>query len=503
MQENGKKIAVNTIMLYIRMVVVMLVSLYTSRMVINALGVEDYGLYMAIGGFVALFAVISNSLSAAISRYITFELGKKEGRNVSGVFSASLFLQILIALLLLIVFGLFGLDFMEGYMRIPEYRLVATRYVFIFSLLTFSVSLLNVPYISMIIAYERMTAFAYIGVVEAIGRLAVAFFISYQSADKLVMLTFLLFLFSIVILLFYIGYCKIQFKDCKFVTNFRLSLIKEIFGFTGWNFVGAASGVLREQGVNLLLNIYSGLVVNAARGIAVQVSSAVSQFANSIITAINPQITKLYASGDKGAAVNLVLKGARFSALLLLYVVIPLMLETVWILETWIKVVPDYTVVFVRLVLINVAIDSLSSTMITLILATGTIRNYQIIVGGCLILNFPLSFFLLRNGVTPASVYWVSIAISVLCLNLRMLMLRKTLEFPVMRYVKEVLCRVFLVLAVSIFLPIYVSTLLQPSFMCMLLVFVSTLFSVSIASFAFGCEKEERIYVLRKFRLSN
>lgn len=500
MYKNSKRIAKNTILLYARMIVVMIVTLYTSRVVINALGIDDFGIYTAVGGFVAMFAVISNSLSAAISRYITFELGKKEGGCVTDVLSVSLFLQIGIGLLLLLVSFLFGLDFVEDCMTIPLERLHVAKYVFLFSVLMFVVNLLNVPFISMIIAFERMNAFAYIGVLEVLGRFGIAMYITQQECDKLILYSFLLFLYSLIILVFYILYCRCNFIDCKINIRPRFSLIKEIFSFTGWNFVGSASGVLRDQGVNLLLNVFYGLVVNASRGIAMQVSSAVTQFTNSFTTALTPQITKLYASGEIASSIDLVLKGARFSFFLVLLLVVPLMLETEWVLVKWLNIVPEHTVCFVRLVLINVAIDSLSSAMITLMLATGRIRNYQIIVGGCLVLNFPISYLFLKYGCSPESVFIVSIVISILCLILRLIMLNRMLRFPIRVFLNDVVFRVGATTFLSLLLPVFVYSISPSTSMRVVILFLLSVFSTLIAIYCVGLTKKEREFVFSKIK---
>ena len=317
---NSKRIAKNTLMLYIRMFFTMIVNLYTSRVILNALGVEDYGIYNAVGGFVAMFAVISNSLSAAISRFITFELGKGDKARINKIFSTSVLIQLLIALCIVLLAVTLGTWFLNTKMVIPDDRMHAANWVFYLSILTFVVNLISVPYNACIIAHEQMKAFAYIGILEAVGRLGIAFAIMVSPIDKLVFYALLMGLLAGGIRLLYGWYCKRHFEECHFGWVYDKELVKEIFGFAGWNFIGSASGVLKDQGVNVLLNIFSGPSVNAARAVATQVSSAVSQFSTNFMTALNPQITKSYATNEREYTFSLICKGARLSFFLLLLI---------------------------------------------------------------------------------------------------------------------------------------------------------------------------------------
>ena len=292
-QDNNKRIAKNTLVLYFRMLFLMAITLYTSRVVINALGFEDYGIYTAVGGFVAMFAVISNSLTAAISRFITYTIGSGNKEKLNRVFTTSLMIQGLIAGVVLLLLETGGIWFLNFHMTIPEDRLLASNFVMQFSIFTFVVQLISVPYNAAIIAHEHMSAYAFISILNAVGTLFVALIVKFSTnIDQLILYSLLLALVAVVVRFVYGWYCSHHFEECKFRFTYNKPLLKEILSFAGWNFFGASSAVLRDQGINVLLNIYCGPVVNAARGIAMQVSSAVQSFSGSFTSALNPQITR-------------------------------------------------------------------------------------------------------------------------------------------------------------------------------------------------------------------
>ena len=487
-------------MLYIRMFFTMIVSLYTSRIILETLGVEDYGIYNAVGGFVAMFAIISNSLSAAISRFITYELGKGTQERINKIFSTAVLIQIIISFGIILLAITLGFWFINSKMVIPEDRLNAANWVFYLSVLTFVVNLISVPYNACIIAHEQMKAFAYIGIIEAVLRLGIAFAIIISPIDALVFYALLMCLLAVLIRSLYGTYCKRHFEECHFRWVYDKVLVKEIFGFAGWNFIGASSGVLKDQGVNVLLNIFCGPAVNAARAIAMQVSSAVTLFSTNFMTALNPQITKSYAANEKEYVFSLVCKGARFSFLLLFVLSLPILVETDTILTLWLKVVPDFLVPFTRLVLLSALIGSLSQGMITLMLATGDIRKYQLVVGGVVLLDFPLSYIALKLGFSPSSVFVIAAFIAFCCLFLRLKMLKDMVGFPVGLFVSSVLIRVLIVSLVSMIIPLLL-TYFMPTTIFRMLLNGCLCVLVSMASiFVIGCTPLERKMVTSKMK---
>lgn len=499
--ENSKRLAKNTVLLYIRMALIMVVTLYTSRVVLNALGVEDYGIYNAVGGFVAMFGVISNSLTAAISRFITFELGKGDHEKIKDVFSTSVVIQLIIVGIILLICETLGLWFLNAKMTIPLERLTAANWVYQLSLITFVINIISVPYNACIVAHEKMGAFAAIGVFQALGTLLIAFLINSTPIDGLVFYSILMALLAVIIRMLYGYYCKKNFSECTFRWVFKKILMKEIFSFAGWNFIGSTSAVLRDQGINILLNLFCGVTVNAARGIAMQVSNAVMQFSNNFMTALNPQITKSYAIGDKEYLMKLVFQGSRLSFYLLLFISLPLIIETETVLALWLKTVPAHTVLFVRLILVYVMIESVSFTLITLMLATGKIKNYQIVVGGFQLLIFPLSYIVLKIGWFPESTVLVCIFVAIINLFIRLNMLNKIVELSVKDFILKVVLNVLLVFITSFF----VSQLFcyyMPSNWLYFLVKLPIIFSICLgAIFYVGCTKMERLYLIERLSL--
>ena len=388
----------------------MAVSLYTSRVVLNALGVEDFGIYNVVGGVVAMFTVLSGSLSAAISRFITYELGKGNQENLNKIFSSAITIQLGLAGIIILLAETVGIWFLNVKMNIPEIRMEAANWVFQFSILTFAINLISVPYNASIIAHEKMSAFAYISILEAIGKLAIAYLIVVSPMDKLIFYAILMCIVALIVRFTYGNYCKRHFSECTYHFIWDKQLLKQMFGFAGWNFIGASSAVLRDQGGNVVINLFCGPTVNAARGIAFQVNTAVNQFVTNFMTALNPQITKSYAAGNKEYMMTLIFQGARLSFYMLLLLSLPILINTHYILGLWLKLVPDHAVLFVQLVLIFAMSESISQPLITAMLATGKIRNYQIIVGGLQMMNLPISYLLLRLGFFPEIVIIVAIS---------------------------------------------------------------------------------------------
>jgi O-antigen/teichoic acid export membrane protein len=343
-----------------------------------------------------------------------------------------------------------------------------------------------------------MGAFAYISSLDAVLKLLVAYLIFKSPIDKLIYYAALMCMLSILIRFIYTLYCRKHFQDCKLQWKLDRPLIKEIFGFAGWNFIGAGSGILRDQGVNVLLNIFCGPIVNAARGIAMQVNSAVQHFATSFTTALNPQITKSYAGGDKEYSFKLVFQGSKLAYLLLYIVSLPIIIEAPTILNLWLGEVPEYTIAFVRLVIIYGLTEGISYPLITLMLATGNIRNYQILVGGTQMLNFPLSYLLLKFGASPEYTFVVSIAVALGSLFLRLIMLKRMIELPVIRFMRSVVLKVIIVSLTSFPLPLLSALYFETSITRVLMTTSISVVSVMFSSLFLGCSQKERTFIIEK-----
>lgn len=493
---NNKRIAKNTLLLYFRMLFLMTVNLYTSRVILNALGVEDFGIYNVVGGVVTMFSVMSGALSTSISRFITYELGKNNESELNKIFSVSVTIQLLISIIIVISIESVGIWFLNTHMTIPQERIYAANWVLQFSIVTFVINLISVPYNAAIIAHERMSAFSYISILEALGKLAIAFFIIISPIDKLIFYSVLMCTVAIIIRLVYGNYCKKHFKECTYHFYWDKELLKKMFCFGGWNFIGSSAGVLRTQGINILLNLYFDPIVNAARGISVQVNNAINSFSTNFLTAINPQIIKSYSQQDFKRSYQLVMYGARFSFLLLSILSIPIIFETDFILQLWLKNVPDYSTNFVRLTLILTIIESLSLPLVTLQQATGQIRNYQIIVGTLHLLNFPFSLILLHTGFYPEIVYFVAIILAIISLYARLYMQKRQFNIPLILFHKEVLTRISLTTIASTII-LSVIKKYNPTPLCgILLSFLTVLFFTMII----GLKKQETGYILTKIK---
>lgn len=437
-QQNNKRIAKNTLLLYFRMMLTMGVGLYTSRVILETLGVENFGIYSAVGGVVAMFSMISGALSSAISRFFTFELGKGNLENLRKVFSTAVIVQIFLSVIVILLAETAGVWFLNSKMNIPETSMFAANCVLQLSLLTFCVNLISVPYNAAIIAHERMKAFAYVSVLEALGKLGIAWAILVSPMDKLIFYALLMTFLSLIIRLVYGRYCKRNFRECSCKMRMDKVVVKQMFDFAGWNTIGQVAYVANTQGTNVLINLFFGVTMNAARGIAVQVDNVVNTFLNNFVLALNPQITKSYAVKNREYMFFLMEKGARLGFFLTLILVTPMILECDFLLNIWLKNVPSNAVLFTRLVLVYTLIQSLSQTLFTALLATGNIRNYQILVGGLLALALPLTYFLYKIGFDVEYCYYVLIVFAAVCLWIRLFLLRKMIGFSILFFIRRV-----------------------------------------------------------------
>lgn len=498
LSSNKKRIIRNTLLLYVRMFLLMLITLYTSRVVLSILGVEDFGIYNVVGGVVAMFSVISGSLSAAISRFITYELGKGDKDKLMRIFSSSVTIQLGLGLIILILAESIGVWFLNTKMTIPTGRIYAANWVFQLSILTFIINLISVPYNAAIIAHEKMSAFAYISILEVVAKLIIVYMLLWSPFDKLIFYAILMTSVALIIRFVYGYYCKRHFEECTYHFIFDKELLKKMFGFAGWNFIGATSAVLRDQGGNIVINLFCGPTVNAARGIAYQVNSAISGFVSNFMMALNPQITKSYASGEKEYMMTLIYQGARLSFYILLILSLPVIINAHYILTLWLKIVPEHTTLFVQLVLIFAMSESISNPLITAMLATGNIRNYQIVVGGLQIMNLPISYILLKNGCMPETVLIVAICISQCCLAARLYMLKGMIGLSVRKYVSKVYFNVFAVTILSAIIPCISSYYLSETFINFIMICVISVICTFMVIYFVGCNRNERQFILSK-----
>lgn len=496
--NNSKRIAKNTLLLYFRMLLLMLISLYTSRVILNALGVDDYGIYNVVGGVVTMFSMLSGSLNAAISRFLTFELGTGDSLRLKKVFSSSLTIQFCIALIVVIIAETLGLWFLNEKMVIPDNRQFAANCCFQFSVITFAINLIWVPYNAAIIAHERMSAFAYISILEATGKLVIAWCIALNPIDRLIFYAMMVAVIAWAISLVYICYCKKNFDECTYHFVYDYALLKQMFGFAGWNFIGSSASILRDQGGNIVINLFCGPAVNAARGITTKVNTVITGFVQNFMVAMNPQIIKSYAEGDRNYMMTLLYNGARFSYYLLLILSLPILLNTQYLLSIWLGLVPEHTANFVRLILVFALHESLANPLITAMLATGDIKKYQICAGGLNLLNLPVSYIALKMGFPPESVLIVAIFFSFMVQIVRLILLKGMINLSIGNYLKKVYKNVGLVSLLAILLPFFLNDFFEDTFFQFLSITIITLIWTVLIVILYGLNKEERTSLLNK-----
>ena len=495
--EANKRIAKNTMLLYIRMGVMMIISFFTARITLEALGVVDYGINNVVGGLVSMFSLISSSLSSSVSRFMTFGLGKGDKKELNTIFSTSVNIHIILAIVVVVAIETIGIWFLNNKMVIPADRLYAAHWVLQSSTLLFAIGLLSVPYNAAIIAHEKIDVYAYFTLFDVFARLAIIFAIKYYGGDKLILLAIISLIPPFIKQFYYWHFSKRHFEECTYHAIWDKKVFKEMFGFAGWNFIGASSAQMKDQGVNIAINMFTGPAINAARGIAMQINGIIGQFTGNFMVAINPQITKEFAANNFDRMHKLIFNGTQFTYYLFLLISIPIFFEIETILYVWLDQVPEHTVLFTRLVIILSLAEIISNTLITAQLATGKIRNYQIVVGGTQMLNFPISYILLKMEYFPEITVIVAIIISQICFIERLLFLRQMVHLPSLRYFKDVYLRLLLVTALSAIVPTTIhATIINPT----LRFFATCIVAISgtiLVIYTVGLRKEERSMAIR------
>ena len=493
--DKTHRIAKNTIILYIRMIVMIFIGLFTSRVILNTLGVENYGIYNVVGGIVAMFGIITSSLSSSISRFITVELGTNNIERLKKIFSTSVTVQLIISVIIVILIEIIGLWFLHNKINIPTERLDEATFVMHCSVITFAVSLNTMPYNATIIAHEKMGIFSYITLLDAILKLAVVYLLYVSPFDKLETYAVLLLLVSVIVQLIQFIYCRRQFQECRFSWLLDKQLLKEMSSFSGWSFAGNASYIINTQGINLLINIFFGVTINAARGIATQVDTMIQGFVNNFTTAMNPQIMKSYATKDLKYMHQLIISGSKFAYFLMLFFAIPICLETNFILTLWLKQVPEYSVPFVRLALLTSMMTALGSTLTTSQNATGYIRRFSIVTSCFTFLDFPLTYVAFRMGLSPTSSYIIHFLVYSFLQIAKIFLVRNYIHLSAKDYFRNVLLKVFIVSFLSVIPPFSIYYTMNPSYARLGFVVVSSAFSSLIVIYLLGTTVSEKTMI--------
>lgn len=494
--NNYKRIFKKAGLLYFRMLLTMGVSLYTSRVVLHTLGVEDFGVYHLVAGFVTMLGFLHGAMSSATQRFLAFELGQPDKKSLSNIFSMSVNIHLLIAAGIFLVGETAGIWFVTTQLTIPPDRMDAVRWVFHFSLLAFLASVISVPYNAMIIAHERMNVFAWVSIIDVVLKLLIVFMLTWFGMDKLTLYAILMLIVVSCITIIYVVYCKKVFPESKFRLYWNKSLFNTMLSYTGWNMWGNIAAMMGNQGINIILNIFFGPTINAARTIAFQVSIALNSFIQNLQAAANPQIIKSYSANDLNYMHKLVCYGAKYNFFLLMLLSLPVILATELILELWLKTVPAYTVVFVKLVIINILIDSISAPLMTAAQATGKIRLYQTVVGGILLLNLPLSYILLSSGHEPQITLLISISLSIMSLCARLAIINPLIKLRSYEFISKVVFRTATVAALTFVPTLAIENILPESLENSISLILLSFCWAVICIYILGTEKDEKTHLI-------
>lgn len=408
-QSSNRRIAKNTLLLYLRMIVVMLVSLYTSRLVLAALGVEDYGIYQVVGGLVGMFTILSGSLSVSTSRFLTFALGTGDFEQLRKTFATVRAVHIILAISMFLICELLAIWFLKTKLTIPPDRLYAAKCALHCSIAGFSISLLNVPFGASVISHEKMSAFAYMSIFDVFVKLLIVYLLYISPIDRLIFYAILGLCTGIIYQVIYVVYCYIKFPECKSKPSLDRRIVRNISAFVGWTFWGNAAVVVKDQGVVMLLNMFFGPVVNAAQGVGLQVSGVVTRFIGGFMTAVQPQITKSYASGEIDRLNGLLVKSTKFSFYLMVLLIFPIINNTRVLLDAWLVEVPDHAVSFANIILVYTFIDCFTTPLYTAVLATSKIKVYEIGLTILYFTNIICTYIALKLGMVPEVVFVLAV----------------------------------------------------------------------------------------------
>lgn len=482
------------------MLVTMAVGIYTSRVILDALGGIDYGIYNVVGGFVSMFSLISGTMTTATQRFLSFEIGKGESTSVTKVFSSAVVIHYILALITLIVSELIGVWFLNTHMTIPADRSYAANWVFQISLITFLITIISQPYNAALIAYEKMTAFAYLSILDVMLKLGICYLIYISPIDKLILYAILMGLTQVILRVIYGVYVNRKLPACHSTMKIDKAITLQMFSFVGWNMIGSLAVIAREQGVNVLLNMFFGPVVNAARGVAYQILGKVQGFVGNFQMAFTPQIVKYYAQRDYDDMYKLVFRACKISYLMMLGLSMPLILEAPAILNVWLVDVPKDTEIFTRIVLFTSMLAALSNPLISAMHASGRVRDYQIIVGGISLFTLPVAYFVLKKGCPAYMAMIVVLIFEAICHIARVILLKYTINFPALLFLKEVTFRMLSITIAAFLLPTFLYFSVEVSLISFIIVILISFVSFSICAYYLGLNTQEKSFLKSKMK---
>ena len=490
--NNNKRIAKNTLFLYIRMFVMMAVALFTSRVVLDVLGAQDYGIYNIIGGVIVLFSFLNSALSAATQRFLNYYLGKKDNRQANSIFCMSMNIYVLLGVVIVLLAETVGLWFVNSQLNIPTERMAAANWVYQFTIVTFVINVLRIPYNASILAHERMDFYAYVSLGEVVLKLVVVYLLYLSPYDKLIVYSIFYTIIPLIVTIIYKIFCKRSFEICTYRRIWNRDLFRQLFGFTGWSLFGSVATMSAQQGLNILINIFCGVSVNAAVGIANQVCANVNHFVGNFQTAFRPQIIKDYAAGDYDRFYRLIFSASKFSFYMMFILAFPIMLTIDSILDIWLVEVPEYANIFCQLILVILIIEAVAAPLWMSVEAKGQIRNYQILMSCVIFLNFPLAYIVLKCGLPVYSVWCVKIFVTILVFITRCWYINKHLAFPLGEYCRQVMFKIAAVTLLSVPVPLFVKIVVHGFWTNLISVIVLAFLTVTAVVYVTGLSMSEK-----------
>lgn len=499
LKTNSERIMSNTIFLYIRSVLIIVISLASSRIVLKNIGVTDFGLYNVVGGVVLMFSFLNNALTAAVQRFISFELGRNNTERLKKVFSLSVTVHFILALIIVFIAETIGYWFFSQYLNIPEDRYSASLVVYNAAILALFFSVVQVPYTACIVAHEKMKYYAFVQVFDILLKLIAVIMLGFISGDRLVYYGIFLLGVSICTFMMYSIYSSTRFIECKYSFVWDKKIFKDILGFSTWSLYGGLASVGSSQGVNIILNIFFGAIVNAARGIAFQVNSAVSSLYSSFSQAINPQIIKQYSVQNFDYVAKLAYSGSKMIYFLVFFFALPVLVETEYIINLWLGQQPQYVVAFCRLVLVATLIDCFSMPFVQVVQATGNIKKYQLLIGTTLLLDLPFSIAMIKITDNPESCFYVHIFVVMATSYIRAKMGSRILNRSFWEFAKSVIYRILLVTVICL-LAFIIPLVFKESFMRLVITCITCCIITAISIFFLGLNVNERNLCISKLK---
>ena len=497
LQKNNKRIAKNTILLAIRQVIVMVIALYVSRITLQVLGVDDFGIYNVVCGFVSMFTFLNAAFTTGIQRFYNYEYGKNGKEGANRVFVDAVLVQIALSIIIVFLLESIGIWYMYEKMVVPEDRFNAAMWVFQISVVSTVVMMLQVPYNAAILAHEKMDFFALLSILNQILKLIIVIVLQYMSGDKLILYGILFLGVTIVDLLLNLIYAHAKFDEINIKVKIDKPLLKQMFSFSGWNIFGKFTYVMREQGLNMVLNLFFGPAVNAARGLAFQITSALNGFVSNISVAVKPQLTQAFAQGDSHRTFSLFFSVSKLGYAILLLLALPVCLDIDFILDFWLGkgAAPEYTGVFIILVVVIALIDTLGSQISFVIHATGIMMKYQLVTGVVELFIVPLAYMVLRLGANPTSVFIVSILINASNLLVSLWILKGIVDFSMRQYILKILVPLTLFSIVAIIVPTGIRFILTQGWIRLIILLIVSTMSILVSFYYVGLNKQERLLV--------